>query len=562
MRLPKPAAALALLSAVLIGVLSTAGPAGAPIGAQLSDPASAGVAVARPEGSPPSFVVILMDDASMDLVQAMPTALQMARDGADFSRAFVVDSLCCVSRTVLMTGQYPHQTGVLTNLANDRQQPVGGWEAFRAYGNAQRSVNLRLQEAGYTTGYVGKFLNQYNPRRGRRLTVPEGWSDFQPVFETAYNGWDFGWARSRHGKTLAMHQRSAPPFSASPEERDAAYVGTFVQQRALKFIESRRAGSSPYFLVVAPYAPHNRVGPEVYPGDSDFPAMFRDRPSTDHPTGVCGDIDCLDLTVDDLPGFGDSRLDNQPRLRNGAGAATWQSSAPLSAETAETGLRNRARMVQSVDRMLREVLDRVDDNTYVVLTSDNGLHLGQWGMGLGKGTPYDTDVHVPLVVVGPGVRPGQRDGLVSNLDLAPTVEVLAGLDPAPFRSGVSFADSLTDARAADGRFVFLEHTFSGTSAGDPDARDRELASIPSYVAVRSARGLLVRYDYDRDPDAVSYAWELYRFAGGMGERTNIYGTPEGRTLQRQLVGRLGAFLGCRGATRDDAVPDRCRALTR
>ena len=63
-------------------------------------------------------------------------------------------------------------------------------------------------------------------------------------------------------------------------------------------------------------------------------------------------------------------------------------------------------MVQSIDRMLGRILDAVDDNTFVVLTSDNGFHLGQHGLDAGKGTPYDSDAHVPLLVVGPGVEPG------------------------------------------------------------------------------------------------------------------------------------------------------------
>jgi hypothetical protein len=45
-----------------------------------------------------------------------------------------------------------------------------------------------------------------------------------------------------------------------------------------------------------------------------------------------------------------------------------------------------------------------DDNTYVVFISDNGLHLGEYSLRAGKMTPFDTDTHVPLVVVGPGVR--------------------------------------------------------------------------------------------------------------------------------------------------------------
>ena len=116
----------------------------------------------------PSIVLVLMDDFSLDLVDTMRSAETMRRAGADYAHAFVVDSLCCVSRASLLTGQYPHQTGVLTNTANTPNPvgPVGGWEAFEAYGNEERSFPVRLQQHGYTTGFVGKFLNQYEIHDG------------------------------------------------------------------------------------------------------------------------------------------------------------------------------------------------------------------------------------------------------------------------------------------------------------------------------------------------------------------------------------------------------------
>ena len=59
-------------------------------------------------------------------------------------------------------------------------------------------------------------------------------------------------------------------------------------------------------------------------------------------------------------------------------------------------------------------------NTYFVFSSDNGFHLGQFHMPAGKETPYDTDIHVPLVVRGPGVpAAGTVDAMVGNIDLAP-----------------------------------------------------------------------------------------------------------------------------------------------
>ena len=141
----------------------------------------------------PSIVLVLMDDFSLDLVDTMRAAETMRRAGADYAHAFVVDSLCCVSRASLLTGQYPHQTGVLTNTANTPNPvgPVGGWEAFEAYGNEERSFPVRLQQHGYTTGFVGKFLNQYEIHDGVAPPAPPGWDDWRVLFGGAYQGWGF-----------------------------------------------------------------------------------------------------------------------------------------------------------------------------------------------------------------------------------------------------------------------------------------------------------------------------------------------------------------------------------
>ena len=165
--------------------------------------------------------------------------------------------------------------------------------------------------------------------------------------------------------------------------------------------------------------------------------MFRDQRSR-RATGNCGAVACSELTVADLPGYGDPRADNRPRRASGKPARAWNTrhsmlKAEEASATCATGRGWRSRSTGMLQRILRTV----DADTYVVLTSDNGFHLGQRGLVRGKGSAYDTDVRVPLLITGPGVVPGSRARLTSNIDLAPTFEELAGLSPAPYRSGVS-----------------------------------------------------------------------------------------------------------------------------
>lgn len=557
------ATAVALVATIAV-VACQAQSSPAPVTDAKQLPSSPRVPASKIDPHDPNIVLVLMDDFSLELVQTMSNAARMRETGASYPQSYVVDSLCCVSRSSIFTGQYPHQTGVLTNTANTPNPvgPIGGWEAFEANGNTERSVNVRLQEAGYTTGFIGKYLNEYSYVPGGEVPdPPPGWSEWEVIFGSAYNGWDF---ESTYVEDGFVHARShpAPPASASDRTKDEAYVGTITDELALEFIRDHQDDRAPYFLEVATYGPHSRVGPRPqYPGDPGFPSAFADRAGA----GNCGPVACTSLDVDDLSGFGDPVDDNVPRWADGSPAPAWRTNTPsLTAEQAEADLRSRAQMVQSIDRMLGRILDAVDDNTFVVLTSDNGFHLGQHGLDAGKGTPYDSDAHVPLMVVGPGIEPGERAALTTNLDLAPTFEDLAGLRPADYRSGRSLLPSLADPVASARDYVFFEHTYAPSLGSDPDKQyaGGTMDLVPSYVAVRSRDALLVRLDLDPSWDGVDEAWEFYDYSEVDWERTNEYADPaHARTIAR-MTRALEAFDQCATFVGDDPLPPRCRGIDR
>lgn len=560
--------------ALLLAVLLTAG---CGVSDEVTQPADRPPVVApadRGEPRPvrqapdPNVVLVVMDDVPARLLDTMPEVRRMVRDGASFEQAFVPDSLCCVSRASLLTGQYPHQTGVRTNTANTPNPvgPVGGWEAFEAYGNLERSVNVALHEAGWTTGYVGKYLNQYEYVPGGVVPpVPPGWSSWQPVFGSAYDGWDFDVMSASSGDALPLVEHvDAPPEWATEEEKDAAYAGTVIADRAVDFVRTHEDGATPYFLTVAPYAAHSRVGPVGhYPGDPGFPPAFRDRPAPGRP-GNCGLVDCRDLSVDDLPGWGDDQTDNAPVAADGGTAYQWRPDGSPNAAYGTSVVRSQAQMVQSIDRMLRRLREEAGPDTWFVLMSDNGIHVGQHGLGVGKGTAFDSDIRVPLVVTGPSVRPGTRQAVVSTLDIAPTIEELAGLETPRYRAGSSLLPDLVGRRKDRREFAFVEHTWAATLGLDPDAAyaGGAMDAIPSYVAVRSRRGLLVRYDLDPSTEGVDPALELYDYRHVGWERRNVVADPAARGLLDRLSRRLALFDACAEVSGNDPVPPSCRSLTR
>jgi arylsulfatase A-like enzyme len=521
----------------------------------------------------PNIVYVLLDDASLDLVDHMVNTSTMRRHGADFRNAFVSDSLCCPSRASILTGRYPHLTGVRGNVTGaDRDRPVGGYRAFRVYGNESIAINVTLRRAGYSTGFVGKFMNGYEPSRNAAgewdfAEVP-GWDFFEAYDAHASAGW--GFRRSyiaADGSFRSTDVSPVPPLTASVETRDQWYATNVMARSALSFIRDHERGPGPYFLVVAPHAPHVAY-PPAYPGDPYFPPAFADRP-TDGAGGNCGPDPCSTVGLDELAGWDDPRADNAPTYLDEAGATSaapvWRTNpleTRMTAQVARRDLRNRVRMVQSVDRMIGQLQRAVGPDTYIVITSDNGYHLGQHQLNGGKGTPYDSDTRVPFIVVGPGVVPGPRSQVISNVDLAPTFERLAGLTPLSKRAGRSFDRILRDPGAPGAKVALFEHqhTFYGVGPDAERRRGGTTGLIPSWVAVRGPDGLVARFDLDLSDEGADLAWEAYDYRGTSFERTNVFADQVNRPWVREYMRRVQQILSCRARATDDAPA--CADLTR
>jgi arylsulfatase A-like enzyme len=151
----------------------------------------------------------------------------------------------------------------------------------------------------------------------------------------------------------------------------------------------------------------------------------------------------------------------------------------------------------------------VAKNTYFIFSSDNGYHMGEYRLMPGKQTAFDTDIHVPLIVAGPGVPAGRViSQLASNIDLNPTFETLAGLRVPADVDGHSLAGLWHGQQPANWRrSILIEHHGPDHSKADPDRQAAPSADPPSYEAVRTANALYVRYadgeqeyyDTARDP---------------------------------------------------------------
>ena len=440
----------------------------------------------------PNIVFILTDDLAMNMLQYMPTVQKMQKGGTTFSRYFVTDSLCCPSRSSIMTGELPHNSAVFTNTP-----PDGGYEAFEKRDDQSKIFALALQADGYQTAMLGKYLNGYDPNKNG----PEkGWNEW----DVAGNGYpEFNYDLNQNGKV--QHYGKDP----------ASYLTDVLAGIASGFI--KKSAGAPFFIEVATFAPHAPYTPA--PRDAGkFPTAAVPRTAA----------------------YGARPDANAPRWLKDIPPLTKAISAKI-----DQDFRLRAEAVQAVDKMIGELQAEVQslgiaDKTYFVFSSDNGYHMGDYSLRPGKQTPFDTDINVPLVVVGPGVQAGAvRSEIAENIDLTPTFVDLAGGQGPARPDGRSLVPLFFGPSAVPWRQDALieHHRPNNFDLNDPDAPIPNSANPISYEALRTADALYVEY--------VDGEVSLYDLAKDPLELKNIAPSAPAAELQA-YKSALAAAKACQG----------------
>ncbi|GAB4823512.1 hypothetical protein N2152v2_010558 [Parachlorella kessleri] len=326
----------------------------------------------------------------------------LAQRGANFTNHVLNFALCCPSRATILVGQCAHNSGIVSLY-----YPLGGSRRFRERGLESRAVPLILQQAGYRTGLVGKYLNGYGTEFSAAY-VPPGYDTWFGMRQQGYYNIDF----SDNGQNV--HLGSEP----------GNYSTDVIAARAVSFIQEAAQDGRPFWLLVAPFAPHT---PFV--------------PAPRHMDKLKG------LTVPRVPSWNESSATLSTKIPRTLSDPRYN--PPLGPEEAaalDHDYQRRAEMLLSVDDAIDAIVKALQavgklGNTYIMYASDNGLKLGH-RRKTSKQSPYEEDVRVPLYVRGPGLPSGIKlPHLVTNADFAPTWLELAGVaDPyAQERDGRSFA---------------------------------------------------------------------------------------------------------------------------
>jgi arylsulfatase A-like enzyme len=347
-----------LIVLVLMMALGMTSPVGRPTAAQVPDPPT----------EPPNFLIIVTDDqrASEGTLKVMPVTRRWLKDGGTrYARAFATTPLCCPSRASIFTGRYAHNHGVYTN----RGKPIleHDW-----------TIQGYLDDAGYKTGMVGKFFNEWplnqNPPHFDRFAMFDG----------------------------GYYNRT---FNVRGDMREVSMYSTrFLGRKAIDFLHAFDGqDDNPWMMYIAPYAPHAPFTPRRRDLHSPVPSW------------------------DGNPAVFESNRSDKPsyvRLRD---------------ETYETWKKNRRlqlRALKSVDELvhrLKRNLRELDEgrDTIVVFMSDNGYMWADHGL-FDKGAPYTPSIAIPMMMRIPGGGGDTKDSrFAGNIDIAPTILDAAEISPDP-----------------------------------------------------------------------------------------------------------------------------------
>lgn len=428
---------------------------------------------------PPNFLFIVTDDQRHDMLGTVhpfletPHMDQLAEDGVRFQNAFVTTPICAASRASLLTGMYERTHGFTFGTP-----PLDS-------DHLDQSYPALLKRAGYQSAFIGKF----------GVGIEPGMEDsLFHVFQT-----------------FAAH-----PYFREDEQGVMRHLTDITTDHAIRYLESVDP-STPFALTLSFNAPHADDADAqqfIWPEATD--SLYRSEqiplPALSEPA-----------FFDQLPAFLAAQSLNRIRWY-------WRFDTPEKAERMTKGY---YRMISGVDAGIGRVMDALEsrglaDNTIIILMGDNGYFLGERGYA-GKWLPLELSIRVPLIIADPrhgsAIRGAIPSEPVLNVDIAPTILDLAGLDIPPSMQGSSLVPILQDGSSTTWREdFFVEHLFD-----HPD--------IPKHEGVRGPRFKYARY-FEQEP----VYEELYDLQTDSLEMTNLASSPEHDDRLRAMRSRTDEWV--------------------
>lgn len=425
----------------------------------------------------PNIILVVVDDQIISSLDIMPTVKSQLMDkGITFSNSFCTSPVCAPARASILTGQYLHNHGEITN----------GSKKFVNNRDKKDTLATVLKDGGYKNVLIGKYTHGYK----KASDVPPGWDEWY-----AFTG------RPGYYNYKISDNKKLRAFGSKPDD----YSTDVLAKKATDFIENHKNSRQPFFLYMAPYAPH---GP-MTPAHRHLNTLRNLQPVTP----------LYELDISDKPQW---VINNRTRSQNIPGKVLREKMAAANVRKLET--------LMAVDEMLDNIIKKLTNtgkmgNTFIFYLADNGDDVSRHLYARGKLFPYEEGIRTPIIVRGPGIQEAiKREHLVSTVDLLPTIAQLARIPIPGFVDGRSLVPILTrnPAQLSGWRQACLVEL--GRVNQWPT-----LSPPPAYKLLRASRFKYIEYDTGEK--------EFYDLRLDPCELSNIYknlGSKQKNVLHHQL----------------------------
>jgi len=389
---------------------------------------------------------------------------RLATQGTYFENAFVTTPICAASRASLLTGLYERTHGYSFGQGDIRQPYM------------DQSYPVQLREAGYHTGFFGKF----------GLSYP----GFPDLFDEGENYDRNGQFKDRRGYFFKMIAE------------DTVHLTHYTSQQAIDFIDDAPAGE-PFMLSLSFSAPHAHDSAELqYFWSPEYDTMYQN------------------LVIPDPLLKEDKYFEAQPEyVRTGENRTRWywRYDTP---EKYQHSVKGYYRMISEIDTEIGNIRRALEEkglaeNTVIILMGDNGYFLGERQLA-GKWLMYDNSLRVPLIVFDPRQTGGKRNtDFALNIDVPATILDFAGIQSPKSWQGTSLRSN----QLAKRKDFLTEHLW-------------QVDIIPPSEAIRTERWKYFRYINDPGHE------ELYDLSVDPLEINNLASDPAHQTILKKLRGRM------------------------
>lgn len=434
----------------------------------------------------PNFLFVLVDDQPFDAVGysgrypflKTPNIDWLNKEGANLENFFVTQSICSPSRASFLTGTYPHIHGV--NQNNRHVDPK--WDEFEPY-------TSHLQNAGYETAHVGKI----------HMAHLKGEDHIRPGFDYWFS-------------FIGQGEYFDPQVNENGKEyKEQGYITDILTEKAISWLKERRDENKPFSLNLWHKAVHQPHLPAPRHSDLYFEKQLPTPPYDTHKETFKGKPEWQRKKT-----FGFDWKKNLP-IPSELPQVDW----PINYDRNMDLLRCLSAIDESLGKVIK-VLEEMGelDNTVIIYSSDNGYFMGEHTF-LDKRLAYENSMRVPMLIRYPGLikKKTKIKEQCLNIDLAPTILDLAGIEKPAYMQGESILGLLKGENDNNWRKAILFEYFLDSYwpyAG------------PSQIAVRTERYKLVDAFLANDID------ELYDLKNDPGEMINLINEPNYDTIEQWL----------------------------